>query len=281
MKWLKRAALILCGAIVVAMATLYGGSEWMLRRAYAAPLDTIVADHSAAGVAEGGRIARIIGCRGCHASDATGRVLVENALLGRFAAPALARRAADYSDAQLSRLIRHGIKRDGTALHVMPVQAFRHLSDDDVARLIGWIRTLKPQSKDLPGTISYGPMARLLILTGGLPSQAHPETIAGHHRPVAAGAYFVHVSCMACHDLRHAQPQETDPTVTVPALADVGSSYDANAFRHLLRTGVGMSGRDLGLMTRVATTDLSRLTDNEIAAVHTYLIEEHQRPATQ
>ncbi|RYD19008.1 MAG: c-type cytochrome, partial [Lysobacteraceae bacterium] len=252
------------GTIVLAVALLYGGSEWVLRQTHATLIEPIVADRSPAGLAEGGRLARIVGCRGCHSPDGTGRVLAEDFLIGRIAAPAIAPRAADYSDAELVRLIRHGVKRDGTALHVMPTQALTHLSDDDVARIIGWVRTLRPGSHDIPGTISYGPLGRFLILTGALDSKVRPNDLAPTLRPSQTGRYFARISCLACHDLHEAKPEEGAPETIIPALAEVGAAYDPKAFHTLLRTGVGMTPRDLGLMSRVAKGDLTMLTDDEI-----------------
>ena len=60
----------------------------------------------------------------------------------------------------------------------------------------------------------------------------------------------------------------------VPALAPMAAGYDPVAFRTLVRTGVGASGRDLGLMKSVARTALYALTDEEIAAIQAYLTAE-------
>lgn len=281
MVWVKRTAYTLLGIVGICVILLYAGSEWVLRQSHATLIDPIVADRSVAGVAEGARMARIAGCRGCHAPDGRGRILEQSALLGRIAAPALAPRAAKYSDAALAQLIRHGIKQDGTALYIMPTQALTHLSDDDVAQIIGWIRTLKPNAHDLHGTISYGPVARYLILTGVVESKVHEAHVAPPVRPTDVGSYFVHVTCLACHDLHNPKPSDSEPDQIVPALAEVGAAYDPNAFHTLLRTGVGMTRRDLGLMRRVAKSDLHMFSDTEIAAIQAYLIKEQQRPTEQ
>jgi hypothetical protein len=51
----------------------------------------------------------------------------------------------------------------------------------------------------------------------------------------------------------------------------MAGAYSPEAFRKLMRTGVGMSGRDLGLMKQVATENLYALTDEEIVALQTWL----------
>ena len=51
----------------------------------------------------------------------------------------------DWTDGEIVRAIREGIKRDGTALFpMMPYQYFRVMSDEDVASITAYLRTLPP-----------------------------------------------------------------------------------------------------------------------------------------
>ena len=54
-------------------------------------------------------------------------------------------------------------------------------------------------------------------------------------------------------------------------------AYDLPAFTRLLRMGVPPSGKKLTLMEEVAKADFSHLTDEEIAALHAYLVQRAQR----
>lgn len=56
-----------------------------------------------------------------------------------------------------------------------------------------------------------------------------------------------------------------------PPLRLMAKGYSLDEFRHLLRTGEGSGGRDLGLMSRIARNDLSHFTEGEIGAIHHYL----------
>lgn len=280
MRILRRIAIGLVGVLLLALGVLYGGSEWALAHDRQVPLASLTVPHDAASIAEGGRLARITGCRGCHGSDGGGRVLVDDPMLGRLVPPALARVAATESDAELDRTIRHGIGKQGQALFVMPTRAHRYLADEDSARIIAWMRSLKPRPDDVLATTSFGPVGRGLILSGMLPASAHPETVSTPTRPTDVGRYFTNVSCTACHDLHTPRPTE-DGKQVAPALAPMAAAYDPAAFRTLLRTGVGMSGRDLGLMREVARGDLSALTDAEIVSIQAYLIAEAAKAAPQ
>ncbi|GAA0310758.1 hypothetical protein GCM10009087_21020 [Sphingomonas oligophenolica] len=276
MRILGRVAIGLAGIVLFVPAVLYGASEWALRQGHDVPLATIKVPHDAAAIEEGGRLARITGCRGCHGADGGGHVLVDDPMLGRLAPPALARVAARDSDAELDRTIQHGVNKAGNTLFVMPTRAHRFLADEDRARIIAWIRSLKPRQDDVVATTSYGPVGRALILAGKLPPSADPVTVSPATRPADVGRYFVNVSCAACHKLYEPQPTE-DGKQVAPALAPIAAAYDPVAFRTLLRTGVGMSGRDLGLMKNVARGDLHVLTDSEIVAIQAYLTGEAAR----
>ena len=59
--------------------------------------------------------------------------------------------------------------------------------------------------------------------------------------------------------------------MVTPPLRAMARSYALEDFRHLLRSGEGSGGRDLGLMSEVARSDFSHFTDGEIDAIHAYL----------
>lgn len=57
----------------------------------------------------------------------------------------------------------------------------------------------------------------------------------------------------------------------------IAGAYDLGQFKTMLRTGVGPGNKNIGMMGEVARSDFSHLTDEEIAAVHAYLVERAQR----
>jgi len=280
MRILGRIVIGLAAIMLLAVAILYGGSEWALACGHDVPLASLKVPHDAASIAEGGRLARITGCRGCHGANGGGRVLVDDPMLGRLVPPALARVAATESDAELERTIRHGVDKSGHTLFVMPTRAHRYLADEDSARIIAWIRSLKARPDDVVATTRFGPVGRGLVLFGMLPPSAHPERVSPATRPADIGRYFVNVSCVSCHDLNTPRPTE-DGKQVAPPLAPMAAAYDAAAFRTLLRTGKGMSGRDLGMMTSVAKGDLFALSDTEITAIQAYLTTEAAKAPPQ
>ncbi|HWU96809.1 MAG TPA: c-type cytochrome [Sphingomonas sp.] len=278
MRWIFRGLAVLAGLVVLFVLVVYGGSEWMLRRAHAVPEVAIAVPKDAASVAEGGRLARIVMCRDCHAGDGQGQLLFSDPMFGTVAPPPIAEMAAKLSDAELARLIRHGVKKDGSSTFIMPSHSLGHISDDDLGRIIAWIRSLRPGPQDSKARNSFGPIGRFLLLTGALPAMANPANVSTAKRPADVGRYYASVACQACHKL-HEDGVMEDGKTRVPALAPMAASYDPAAFTKLMRTGQGMSKRDLGLMGVVARVGFSAMTDQEIAALQAYLKAEAAKGA--
>jgi len=65
----------------------------------------------------------------------------------------------NFTDDQLSRAIREGISHDGQTLFpMMPYVRFRQMSDEDLASVVVYIRTLAPIRNALPRTDIHFPV---------------------------------------------------------------------------------------------------------------------------
>lgn len=149
------------------------------------------------------------GCGNCHTPmgpegplmdlELTGRV-VEDIEPFRAVAPNLtpAGRIADWSDADLAKAIREGIRPDGTLIGPpMPFTMYRGLSDDDLASIVMFLRSLPatPTEGELPPSEYRIPLP---------PAYGPPvETVAAPAQGVTAeyGAYLAGpvAHCMECH----------------------------------------------------------------------------------
>lgn len=162
---------------LIAVAGIYALSEMRLSRTYEiAATDFTVKTTLSAEEAE--RRARTLMCGGCH-HDA-GNVLIDEPGVGRIVAPNLTRFVPMYSDAELVRLIRHGIKKDGTAVFIMPASNFANITDDDMAAIIAWLRSLKQLPDAVAGTTQWGPLGRIGLALDKIPFEADlvPAVIA-------------------------------------------------------------------------------------------------------
>jgi mono/diheme cytochrome c family protein len=149
------------------------------------------------------------GCGNCHTPmgpqgplmdlELTGRV-VEDGEPFRAVAPNLtpAGRIAGWSDAELAKAIREGLRPDGSLIGPpMPFTMYRGLSDDDVASIVMFLRSL-------PATESADPLPASEYRIPLPPAYGPPvETVAAPAQGVTAeyGAYLAGpvAHCMECH----------------------------------------------------------------------------------
>lgn len=229
---------------------------------------------TAAQRADAERQARILGCVSCHGEGLRGRMMFDAGPVARVWAPNLAELAPRVSDQQFAQAIRQGIGHDGRALFVMPSPMYSRLSDQEVAALIGWIRSLPAGSAPTSG-IEWRPLGRALVALGKFPSVMarmeefrirQPFDTGPEH---AAGRRLAATVCSECHgaDLTGGEPV---PDVHAPDLS-VAGAYDQAQFVRLMRTGRPPSGRDLGLMREIAESDTRQFTDEELASLYLYL----------
>jgi cytochrome c553 len=271
--WVKWTAIGL-GAIVglalSAYLTLYVASEWRLARSYELPA-VALRSTAPASAERGKQLATTFSCSGCH--GAAGTAFFDVPWVARLVAPNLSRVAAAYSDEELARVIRFGVRPDGSSTVIMPADGFSAMADDDLNDIIAWIRAMPPVA-DAETSSSWGLFGRLAILQDGMPISAelpraeappvaHPVT-----PPLEVGRYLAAVTCNHCH--RQEEERHMGP-IAVPPLRPMAQSYDLAQFTELLRKGKPIGDRKLGLMEEVAVGSFSHLRDDEIAAIHLYL----------
>lgn len=277
LKWIGMGFAGLIAVALLAGAAVYVQSERVLRRQYGhVPLAGIPVSTDAESIAKGKRLATIYGCfNSCHGERMQGRVLESSLALGRIVAPNLTRIVPEYSNAELERLLRRGVKRDGTSTFIMPSSMFSHVSDEDLANVIAFVRSSPVVNEPLPrGTL--GPLVRFGIVAGMF--KPHAEVIAAaapQHAArtdrsdrVAFGKYLVMTTCTECHgpDL------QGDDFLKAPSLSVMAGYSDAD-FRRLMKTGIAIGDRKLGLMTEMGETRFPSLTDEELEAMQSYLRE--------
>ena len=111
--------------------------------------------------------------------------------------------AATWTDDMIARSIREGIGHDGRALFpFMPYLNYRHMSDEDLAAVVTYIRSLPPVRHANPQTAIPFPVNRLI--------NAAPQPIEGAvaapdlSTPEKRGEYLtILASCADCHSPRN------------------------------------------------------------------------------
>ena len=194
------------------------------------PLTTVAYERTPARLARGEYLVEhVTDCMGCHAGhdwtahDAPIRpntlgagqdMNVFKGFPGKIYAPNLTpdrkTGVGGWSDDQLARAIREGIGRDGRALFpFMPYQDFRVLSDEDLASIIVYLRSLPPVHREWPQTALSFPV-NYLIRSAPEPV-TKPVPPPDQSTPQLRGKYLVTIAgCADCHTPQdaHGQPMQ-------------------------------------------------------------------------
>ena len=198
--------------------------------------------------------------------------MFDRPMIARIIAPDITSAVHRYTDPQLTAVIRQGVRPGGRSVLVMPSEAFLALTDADLGRILGFLKSL-PAADGLRSSVSLGPAGRIGLVAGKfktaaqLIAEAVPPPQATSEE-AAFGRYLARTICAECHgsDLRGA----SNPDFTSPSL-QVVAAYSPDAFNDLLRTGAALGGRTLPVMGPRARENLSHLTDAEITALYSYL----------
>jgi mono/diheme cytochrome c family protein len=192
--------------------------------------------------------------------------------------------AGDWTDEQFARAIREGIGHDGRRLFpMMPYMNFRKMSDEDLASVVVYLRSIDPVRNLVPKTEL--PEA----VKGSLPPhQPITEEVKGPDmsNPVERGKYLVTLgNCMSCHTPMNKQGQplmqlafaggmrfkgpwgEVTSANITPDASGI-SYYDEALFVNTLRTGQ-VGARKLNSI--MPWGYFRNMTDEDLKAIFAYL----------
>lgn len=193
--------------------------------------------------------------------------------------------AGTWSDDQLARAIREGVGHDGRALFpFMPYLDFRSMSDEDLASVIVYLRSIPPVHKQMPTTKLIFPV-NYLIRNAPRPLEA-PVPEPDVSTPEKRGKYLVTIAgCTDCHTPQdaHGQPlpgmdfaggfvldgpwgRVVSANIT-PDASGI-SYYDQATFTQAIRTGF-VGARKLSQI--MPWQSYRGMTDEDIVAMFAYL----------
>jgi cytochrome c553 len=285
LKWIAIAGGALIALVVLAAALLFLLSERPINRVYDISDRAPPIPSDSASLARGEHLVKAVAkCADCHGDDLGGSIFYSSMPFGLFAAPNLTSGrggvAASYTDLDWVRAIRHAVRRDGRPLPWMPADAYVGLSDADLADVIAYVKSVKPANRSWPAS-RYGPLARLLLITGKLPlfqaalidhSRAGRATAAPGVTP-EYGRYLAHVGgCASCHgqNLRGGLVvvPGSPPSADLAPVARSGWT-EADFFR-VFREGKRPDGRVLD-PNYMPWKSSGLMTDDELHAIWAYL----------
>ena len=189
-----------------------------------------------------------------------------------------------HSDDALARALREGVSRDGRALFMMPWQSYRNLSDEELASVIAYLRTLPPVKKQRAQTEIIVPV-RWILKTMTKPLTA-PVPEPDQSTPEKRGKHLAELGeCRECHtpvNERHEPlpgldfaggqefrgPWGLTRSSNITPHASGLAHYDQALFIRTMRTG-NIGGRRLSSL--MPWEDVGKLTDDDLKALWAYL----------
>lgn len=291
MKTVKRVAKVL--ALLVAIAALgLGAFVWTNTSAYDASMDkaydvppmAITKSDDPAVIARGEHLSKAIAAcsaKDCHGADYSGGRFIDMGPVGTFAGPNITNVLPAYSDGELARLIRHGIKNNGRSVCFMPVGDFDWLPDEDVKAIVSYARTVKPSDKASAGATNVKTLGKVLDRKEKIAFDIarridHGKIeIAPPPSPTPAYGKFLARLCTGCHGehLSGGKIPGAPASMAVPlnltpdATGLAGWTYDDYA--KMLETGNRKNGKPLDKM--MAVDSFREMDDTERHALFSYL----------
>ena len=282
LKWI---GLTLAGIVVLLLlagATLYALSARKLSKTYEVAAEApLTISNDSATLARGAHLVNSLPCGQCHAADLGGSVFADAGPFGLLVGPNLTRgrggREPALTDVEWERAIRHGVRRDGTSLLIMPSEVFTHITDQEMAAMIAYLKQLPPVDREVPPT-KLRPLGRFLLGAGQLPLAADTTPRIAHVPSVDTtpsaeyGRYLVTVSgCEGCHGPALSGgpgfgPNEPPASNITPG--GIGSWTEAD-FVRAMREGVRPGGTKISEV--MPWKNFANRTDGELRAMWLYL----------
>ena len=285
-KWAMRAGMLLAALVVLlACAVAFGlwSAERKMNRNVAIDVKGVAFRDDAASVERGKYLFASRGCVDCHGAAANGRVFLDDGAM-RIAGPNITPLpggvVAAYGPKDWERAIRHGVNPQGRPLMIMPSEDYNRFTDDDLASLVAYVRSL-PAARGEKGEVRLPVPVRALYGFGMIQDAAAKiDHSLPPAQPVAEGVNLRHGAyvanmCMGCHGATLAGgkvpggPPDWPPAADLrPGSADMARYADARAFLQMFRTGKRPDGTPIKVMP---FESLSAMNDTDVNALHLYL----------
>lgn len=288
-RWLGRVVVTVLALVFVAAASVYGISERRFRARFSIPEHSVVVSEDAASIVRGEHIATVRGCVDCHGAGFSGNTIIDQPVIGRVAGPnlTLGGRGAGLTPRDWERAVRHGVRRDGKPLLFMPANEFTMLTDEDLASIVAYARSV-PNVRQPAPTSYAGPLLRTMYVAGQVEllaaesvehARSHEKRLVAE--PTASYGRYLATGCTGCHGdglsggKIPGAPPEWGPAANITP-AGIGR-WSAADFARALRTGRRPDGSAID-STVMPIRLLRQMDDVETAALYAYLRTVPARP---
>lgn len=239
-------------------------------------------------------------CVACHTSPKQGKPYAGGyaiaSPLGEIWAsnitPSASHGIGNYTEADFAKAVREGVRKDGAHLYpAMPYTSYAKLTDEDIHALyVYFMQAVAPvdeeaRTTELPFPFSVRSSMAVwnLLFLDKTPFKPDPAQSAQWNR----GAYLVEglAHCSSCHSPRGLMMQEVGgkafaggslgdwyaPNITSHPISGIGGWTDDELAQYLKTGRAEGKGQAGGGMAEAVTNSLSKLRDEDISAIVTYL----------
>lgn len=285
-KWIKWTAGGLAGVLVLAAAAAAVGNHLGHRKQHrqvALDVQPVPYTSDPQALERGKYLFQSRGCVDCHGANGAGRDFVNDGKGLRIAGPNITPGGvtASYQPVDWVRILRHGVKPNGTPALVMPSEDYNRFTNDDLAALVGYLRSMPPQQGGAAVLDLPLPM-RALYGFGVIPDAAERiDHTLPPAQPVEAGVNVQHGAyvanmCIGCHGATLSGGKIPGGPPDWPAAANItpgaGSAMphykDAEAFAAMMRNGKRPDGTPIQVMP---FESLSKINDVDLQALYAFL----------
>lgn len=279
----------LLGIILLAALAFYVKAKIQFNQTYPIRTEAIIAPKDKVSIEHGEHLADYL-CTECHGEDFGGKsdwIVLPG--IARISPPNLTSGNGSatnhYTDQDWVNIMRYGRKVNGKSAFIMPSSAFYYLSDQDLADLLAFLKSVPPVDRrddNTPsvqltflGNVLYGAGAfGHLLQVPKINPTSRPSSFPEAAVTAAYGEYLVNINgCRGCHGMQLAGGKPSNPNSPLaPNLTPGGElvAWTEEDFINAIRTGVVPSGHLLN-PDFMSWRYKSRMSDDELKAIFRYL----------
>ena len=261
-------------------------------KVYDVPVPTLARSTDPAVVARGKHLAEsFAACAAthCHGADLGGGAPIVMGPVGTLTGPNITSTGlgAAYSDGEFARIVKHGIKKDGRTVVLMPAEDINWVTDADVVAIISYLRTVPAVDRE-NGPRSVGTLGKILDRNDQIHLDVarridHGKTeVPPAPEPTAKYGAFLARSCSGCHGEHLSGGRIPGTPSSIPAPANITpdatglAGWTFEDFEKLMRTAQRKNGKPLDPFMPVE--NWKNLDDTEMHALWAYLQTVPARP---
>ncbi len=226
-------------------------------------------------------------CVECHGKNLAGGVMVDDPAMGQLLGPNLTAgegsRTKGFTFADWDRIVRHGLKKDGTAA-LMPSEDFVEMSDRELSDIIAHLQTFPAVDNVVPPS-TLGPLGTVLAALGKLPlsvefikdhQAAHAAEPPEEAESVEFGGHLVQI-CRGCHGVSLAGgpipvgPPDWPPAANLTPHESGLASWSFEDFDRVMREGKRKDGQPMKDPMTLVVPYAVKMKPVEMKAIWTYL----------